>query len=236
MSNPTLPSPTASITAVAYPLADVLGLPRRPQRAGDPAITAGRGDVADDREAPEIRALLESARAGDEAAFGQLIRAYERTVIRTVLAALGRREDAEDAAQDAFIQAWRHLGSFRGEATFRTWLLTIAWRKALDRRRSRSRWWQRSAAVAEGDPFDDVAGVLPNPERAAIARDTCDRIKGHIARLSPTLRDTLLLAASGDHTYEEIGAMLGTPVGTIKWRVAEARRLVASRIEPEFGS
>ena len=236
MSNPTLSSPTASITAVAYPLADVLGLPRRPQRAGDPAITAGRGDVADDREAPEIRALLESARAGDEAAFGQLIRAYERTVIRTVLAALGRREDAEDAAQDAFIQAWRHLGSFRGEATFRTWLLTIAWRKALDRRRSRSRWWQRSAAVAEGDPFDDVAGVLPNPERAAIARDTCDRIKAHIARLSPTLRDTLLLAASGDHTYEEIGAMLGTPVGTIKWRVAEARRLVASRIEPEAGS
>lgn len=219
------------MTAVAYSIADVLGLPGRPRWAGDRAIDIDidpeREVGARDRETPEVRALLDLARAGDEAAFGQLIRAYERTVFRTVLAALGRREDAEDAAQEAFIQAWRHLGSFRGDATFRTWLLTIAWRKALDRRRARSRWWNRSAAVAEGDPFDEVAGVLPNPERAAIARDACDRIRHQVARLSPTLRDTLLLAASGEHTYEEIGLMLGTPVGTIKWRVAEARRLVA---------
>jgi len=221
---------------MAYPIADVLGLPRQTPRTDDPATAAEPGAaVADDRETPETRALLDRARSGDEAAFGQLIRASERVVFRTALAALGRREDAEDAAQEAFLQAWRHLPSFRGEASFRTWLLTIAWRKALDRRRSRQRWWQRSAAVASGDAFDDVAGVLPNPERTAIARDACQRMRHQIARLSPTLRDTLLLAASGEHTYEEIGAMLGTPVGTIKWRVAEARRLVTARIALETG-
>jgi DNA-directed RNA polymerase specialized sigma24 family protein len=52
-----------------------------------------------------------------------------------------------------------------------------------------------------------------------------------IAGLSPTLRDTLLLAASGEYSYDEISAMLKTPLGTIKWRVAEARRLVAARMD-----
>ncbi|HEX5070726.1 MAG TPA: RNA polymerase sigma factor [Vicinamibacterales bacterium] len=187
-----------------------------------------------DLETPEVRGVIERARAGDQAAFGQLIRAYERVVLRTTLAALGRREDAEDAAQEAFLQAWRHLPAFRGEATFRTWLLTIAWRKALDRRRSRLAWWKRSAVAAvDGDPFDDVAGSAPSPERAAIARDACDRTRLAIARLSPALRDTLLLAASGEHTYEDIGVVLGIPLGTVKWRVVEARRLVRARLEVE---
>jgi RNA polymerase sigma-70 factor (ECF subfamily) len=202
------------MSPVAFPLTGALPLPLAAVRTVE-------------RETPEIQGAIDRARAGDEAAFSLLIRAHERAVIRTTLAALGRREDAEDAAQEAFLQAWRHLPSFRGDSSFRTWLLTIAWRKALDRRRSRLAWWKRSAVAADGaDPFDDVAGVLPNPERATIARDTCGRIQRAITQLSPTLRDTLLLAASGEHTYEEISAVLGVPVGTVKWRVVEARRQV----------
>lgn len=222
------------MTRVAFPIAGTLRLPHQPLPEDEPAIgTTPAAAVADDRETPEIRAAIERARLGDEAAFGHLIRTYERVVLRTTIAALGRHDDAEDAAQEAFLQAWKHLPEFRGDASFRTWLLTIAWRKALDRRRARLSWWKRSAAVATGDAFDDLAGVLPSPERAAIARDACDRTRRAIARLSPTLRDTLLLAASGEHTYEEIGFLLGIPVGTIKWRVVEARRLVRARIESD---
>jgi RNA polymerase sigma-70 factor (ECF subfamily) len=185
-----------------------------------------------DRESIEVRALLDRATAGDQNAFGRLIEMHQRVVYRTALAALGRREDAEDAAQEGFIQAWRNLPGFRGDATFRTWLLTIVWRKALDRRRSRLLWWKRSSATADGrELFAEVAGASPDPERTASARQAAESARREIARLSPTLRDTLLLAASGEHTYEEIAALLGAPLGTIKWRVAEARRIVSSRID-----
>jgi len=220
----------ASMTPVAFPIAGVLRLPRQAGLTDESvADLKPASATCDDRETPEMRGAIDRARLGDETAFAHVIRAHERAVFRTTLAALGRREDAEDAAQEAFLQAWRHLPSFRGESSFRTWLLTIAWRKALDRRRSRQVWWKRSTAATAGDPFDDVAGVLPSPERATIARDACDRTRRAIAQLSPTLRDTLLLAASGEHTYEEIGIVLGIPVGTVKWRVVEARRLVRSR-------
>jgi RNA polymerase sigma-70 factor (ECF subfamily) len=209
---------------VTYAVAAILSLPHD-------AGTGTDADRAGDRESAEVRALLDRARAGDQAAFGRLIDLHQRVVYRTALAALGRREDAEDAAQEAFIQAWRNLAGFRGDATFRTWLLTIAWRKALDRRRARLLWWKRSAASGEQDPFADVPGGAPSPERAALARDTARQIRRAIARLSPTLRDTLLLAASGEHSYEEIAAMLGTPLGTIKWRVSEARRIISARID-----
>ena len=146
------------------------------------------------------------------------------------------REDAEDAAQEAFVVAWQKLGGFRGDATFRTWLLTIAWRKALDKRRQRQTWWtrMRSASsrfgVEEADPMDTLAGSEPNPERAAVAHDLAQRVRVAIGQLSPKLRDTLLLAATGEHTYEEIAAVLGVPLGTVKWRVAEARRLVNAQV------
>ena len=213
------------MSSVTYSVADILSLP---QDAG----TGTDADRVDDRESVEVRSLLDRAKAGDQAAFGRLIELHQRVVFRTALAALGRREDAEDAAQDAFIQAWRHLPGFRGDAAFKTWLLTIAWRKALDRRRARLLWWKRAAQAAdERDVFADVAGALPTPERSAVAKDEARRVRREIARLSPTLRDTLLLAASGEHTYEEIAAILRTPLGTIKWRVSEARRLVTARME-----
>lgn len=205
-------------------VADILTLP---SHAG-PGIDA---ESTGDRESAEVRGLLDRARAGDQAAFGRLIDLYQRIVYRTALAALGRPEDAEDAAQEAFLLAWRHLADFRGDAAFRTWLLTIAWRKALDRRRSRLLWWKRAAASAgEQDPFADVAVSEPSPERATLARDTARRVQREIATLSPKLRDTLLLAASGEHTYEEIAAMLGAPLGTVKWRVSEARRIISLRM------
>ena len=184
------------------------------------------------RESADVRAWIALARAGDQAAFGRLIDEYRRIVFRTALAALGQREDAEDATQEAFLLAWRKLAGFRGDSSFRTWLLTIVWRKALDRRRSRLLWWKRTAPNRDDfNPLDDVAAGAPGPEQAAVARDHAQHVRRAISSLSPTLRDTLLLAASGEHTYDEIATMLGKPLGTIKWRVAEARRIGAARVE-----
>lgn len=182
-------------------------------------------------DTPQIRALVAAAREGDRTAFDELVAIYHRTVFRTAMAALGRREDAEDATQDAFVLAWRKVSHFRGDSTFKTWILTIVWRQALDRRRSRSRWWQRTSSWRVGDSaahddMDRLISLEADPERQSQARHRIRQVRQAMDRLSPKLRDTLLLAASGDHGYSEIAQMLRVPVGTVKWRVAEARRLI----------
>jgi RNA polymerase sigma-70 factor (ECF subfamily) len=183
----------------------------------------------------EVRALVAAAREGDRAAFDQIVSVYYRAAFRMALAALKRREDAEDATQDAFVLAWRKVSHFRGDSSFKTWLLTIVWRQALDRRKSRTRWWQRSSSLrhdeqaGEGD-VDRLASVEADPERRAEARHRVQQVRAAIESLSPKLRDTLLLAVSGEHSYDEIAAILGVPLGTVKWRVAEARKMIQRTI------
>ena len=209
---------TVPVTAIAADLLTAL-----------PPADAG---PAEERESAESRVLIEAARAGDREAFGGLVSLHERVVLRTALAALGSREDAEDVTQEAFLVAWQKLPGFRGDSTFRTWLLTITWRKALDRRRARRRWWTRLAGGSpdEGFSLDVLPEPAADPERAAVARDLSVRVGTAINGLSPKLRDTLLLASSGEFSYEQISQMLSAPVGTIKWRVAEARRLIKLRM------
>jgi RNA polymerase sigma-70 factor (ECF subfamily) len=194
---------------------------------------------AADRETPQVRALIDAARSGSQEAYGELVMLHERVVLRTAMAALGVREDAEDVAQEAFVLAWQHLPRFRGDATFRTWVLTIVWRRALDRRRSRQRWWHRSrpsSDAAQADGVSDLPATGADPERMAMGADLIRRAQHEIRQLSPKLRDTLLLAASGEHTYEEIAAMLRIPLGTVKWRVAEARRIVSATLTSRGGA
>ncbi|MGE5833920.1 MAG: RNA polymerase sigma factor, partial [Acidobacteriota bacterium] len=83
----------------------------------------------------------------------------------------------------------------------------------------------------DSDPIDTVPHGDADPERAIVAQDLARRVREEIGRLSPKLRDALLLAASGDYSYGEIALMLGVPLGTVKWRVSEARRLIAVRME-----
>jgi RNA polymerase sigma-70 factor (ECF subfamily) len=201
------------------------------------------GDVCprDDRAALAEASdrLVVSARAGNRDAFGDLVVLHQRAAYRAAFAALGSPEDAEDAVQEAFVIAWRKLPGFRGEASFRTWLLTIVWRKSLDRRRMRRSWWSRLAHARIDDDaghadardlLDTIEHDSADPEELAQFRDLARQTRREIARLSPKLKDALLLAVSGQHTYEEIGAMLGIPLGTVKWRVAEARRLLKERV------
>ena len=202
-------------------------------------MTHSDGHVSPDRvlvgDTLEVRTLVAAARDGDRTAFDELVSIYHRAVFRTAMAALGRREDAEDATQDAFVLAWRKVSHFRGDSSFKTWLLAIVWRQALDRRRSRSRWWQRAASVkhddtAEDDVVERLVSLEADPERRAEARHRVRQVRVAMQGLSPKLRDTLLLAASGDHEYREIAAMLGVPLGTVKWRVAEARKLIQRKL------
>jgi RNA polymerase sigma-70 factor (ECF subfamily) len=185
--------------------------------------------------------LVARARHGDAAAFGELVDRHRTAVYRAALAALRSHAEAEDAAQDAFLLAYRRLKSFRGEASFKTWLLTIAWHQAINRRRALSRIWRRIAdtSVARSDEeaathdavLASIAATGLSPEAAAAHEQLRRSVHRAIGGLSPKLRDALVLAQSGEYSYEEIGSMLKVPVGTIKWRVSEARRLVKQRLQ-----
>lgn len=169
--------------------------------------------------------LVVLAREGDSGAFDQLVIRHQAAAYRAAMAALRSPQDAEEAAQDAFVRAWARLDRFRGEASFRTWLLTIAWNCALSRRRSLGRWWRRHA------PLDEAATVAAAAARADVSdRELRDHAAAAIEGLSPKLRDAFLLAQSGEYDYAAVAAMLKIPVGTLKWRVSEARRKVRAHL------
>lgn len=178
------------------------------------------GRVTDDE-------LVRLARAGDAGAFDQLVVRHQAAVFRAALAALRAREDAEEAAQDALVRAWKNLDGFRGQSSFRTWLLSIAWNRAISRRRSVVRWFARRAPLADAD---GVVGGAAGPLDALGQRELAQQVAAAIDALSPKLRDALLLAQSGDYGYDEVAAMLNVPVGTVKWRVSDARRRVKERL------
>lgn len=190
---------------------------------------------AEATDAAEL-ALIRRAQGGDRDAFGELVERHRRAVFRAVVAALGSQTEADDVAQETFVIAFRKIGGFRGEAQFRTWLLTIAWRRALERRRSVARWARR--LVTSGPSRDDeqqhVVDVAPaagaSPEEQLLAVERRRRIRQLVAQLPKKLRETLLLAGSGDYAYDEIAAMLHVPIGTVKWRVSEARRLLRVKL------
>jgi len=180
-------------------------------------------------------ALVRRAQAGDDHAFGQLVERNRRAVYRAAFAALRSAEDAEDVAQETFVTVYQKLQGFRGDAAFRTWLLAIAWRKALDRRRSVGRWLRMTVTQVgvEGDE-QELVERMPDTQRSQeeglAAGELQQAIKRLIATLPRKLRDALLLAGSGDYTYEQIGSMLDIPLGTVKWRISEARRLLKKKL------
>jgi RNA polymerase sigma-70 factor (ECF subfamily) len=191
--------------------------------------------------------LVDRARLGDAGAFGELVDRHRSAVYRAALAALRSPADAEDAAQEAFLLAYRRLSSFRGQASFKTWLLTIAWHQAINHRRGIGRWRRLIGEMGGAGPAGagPVAGCEArdgetggtdhqlrdrSPEQLLAATRLERDIERAIRGLSPKLRDPLLLAQAGEYTYDEIGRMLKVPIGTIKWRVSEARRAVRARL------
>jgi RNA polymerase sigma-70 factor (ECF subfamily) len=186
---------------------------------------------------PDDLALVRQAQAGDVEAFGELVERHRRAVFRTALAAVRSPVEADEVAQDAFVTAFQKLEGFRGDASFKTWLLSITWRKAIDRRKSVTKWVQRLVAPGHGsdtgeewDPMERLSSGERTQEDALMTSDLQRRLKPLIAGLPKKLREALLLAGSGDHTYGEIAAMLQIPVGTLKWRVSEARKVLKQKM------
>jgi len=199
--------------------------------AGAVAMTLRAGEP----EAPSDLELVRLAQAGDTQAFGTLVERNRRAVFRAALAAVGSPAEADDVAQEAFVAAFRKLAHFRGDAAFRTWVVSIAWRKALDRRKSITRWLRVTVTPQRfddrpGDAMEDLSSGRRSQEEDLASAELERTIRRLIATLPRKLRDALLLSGSDEYSYEQIAAILGIPVGTVKWRVSEARRVLKQKL------
>ena len=190
---------------------------------------------AGEPEAPSDLDLVRLAQAGDTEAFGTLVERNRRAVFRAALAAVGSPAEADDVAQETFVAAYRKLSHFRGDAAFRTWVVSIAWRKALDRRKSITRWLRLTVTPQRfddetGDGMDTLGSDWRSQEEDLASAELERTIRRLIATLPRKLRDALLLSGSNEYSYEQIGEILGIPVGTVKWRVSEARRVLKRKL------
>ena len=190
------------------------------------ATTPEREDVD-----PEVVRLVALARTGDRAAFGRLIEDHLSAARRLALAAAGQPMDADEAVQEASVAAWTRLHGLQDPAAFRGWFMRIVWRKAIDRRRSVRAWLERFGASSSDERPMEFAAADPAPDAMLMSRELAVAIGQVVRALPKKLRDPFLLAASGDHRYEEIALLLGVPLGTVKWRISEARRMIRAKLE-----
>jgi RNA polymerase sigma-70 factor, ECF subfamily len=170
---------------------------------------------------PSDEALLAAHLRGDPRAFGQLVARHERRVYGLCLRILGNREDAEDAAQEAFLAALRRAASFRRAAAFSTWLYRIAVNAATDQARRRGR-----ARLAHLDPEDAGLAVAPGGELGEVVASAV-AVQTALAKVPEEFRVAVVLCDLYRIPYADAAQILEVPVGTVKSRVFRGRLALA---------
>lgn len=182
----------------------------------------------------ELR-LLERCRGGDLAAFDIIVGLYQQRVFNVCYWMLGDREDATDAAQDAFVRAFRALHRFRGDCALGTWLHRIAVNVSLDaaQRRKRAPLPYTSLGNEESGEFPEPADPGDNAQESADRRERRAVVRRALADLPEHHRAVLVLFDIQGHSYEEVAATLELPLGTVKSRLNRARLLLREKLEPQ---
>jgi len=197
------PSPVAPANAIASALASAL--------------------AGDDRE----RALVQAVLAGDREAFRPLVEAHQTRVYNLALRMLGNAHEAEDAAQDAFLQAYARLKSYRPEWRFQTWIMAIASNLCIDRLRRRR---LEPIAFADATQRDDDIEFIsrePQPDAALARKQRDEAIRAILLELPAEDRSVVVMFYFNDMSYEEIAQATNTTVSAVKSRLFRARQKMA---------
>lgn len=186
-----------------------------------PAVLAARltRDEAWTRPEEAEAAWIRAAQDGDPEAFRRLVDRHAATVVELCARIVRSREEGEEAAQDAFVRAWKALPEFRGDSRFSTWLYRIAARRALDRAATRRRRDEREGAV---DPvlLEARGGSAGEPPVGDAERRRLWRI---LADLEPVARAAVSLYYLGDRSVAEVADVLSIPEGTVKTHLHRSR-------------
>src|SRR5665213_1384376 len=192
-------------------------------------------------EATEVHpdvALVARAKAGDNAAFEQLVRQYERQIFRLAQHITPNRQDAEDIAQDVFVEAYEKLEQFQGNSKFSTWLVRIAVNESLMRLRKRktSKTVSMDADVQTEDGAipRDFAEWRPNPEQNYNQAELGEILRKTIQGLPPGFRTVFTLRDIENLSTEETAEALGLSVPAVKSRLLRARLQLRERLSRYF--
>lgn len=175
---------------------------------------------------PDDSALVRQFKQGDDAAFGRLVERYEVPVRRLLFRLLWNIDDADEATQDVFLRVFEHLGAFRGDASFKTWIMRIATNRARDWQRRIKRRpvlktidhevKERTAAARGETPLETVA-----------ARERREAMQAAMERLPFLQRAALVMKVTQEMKYREIARVLDTTEGSVKASIHEARKKIS---------
>jgi RNA polymerase sigma-70 factor (ECF subfamily) len=173
------------------------------------AATGGRAAASASALRDDDRQAVEACRRGDREAFDRLVERYQRDIYRLCYRYLNNHEDANDAAQEVFLRAYRAIGRFRGDSAFSTWLYRIAVNTCLN---------FRAARKPAGDELQPETVVDPRPgaQWKVETDERSRRVREAVSRLPEKQRATVILKVYHDLTHEEVAGILGATVGTVK--------------------
>jgi RNA polymerase sigma-70 factor, ECF subfamily len=210
--------------------------------AWEPSTGAPWADVALPDE-PESR-LIERLVAHDERAFNELVRLYERRVLTLVVRMLGNPAEGEDVAQEVFVQVFKAIGTFRGEAKLSTWIYRIAINLCKNRvKYLKVRHTGEQDELAEVEERGGLGGggrrglgsAVERPDEMMSGKQVERIVQRAIQELEPTFRECLVLCDVEELSYEQIEEITGLPIGTVKSRIHRARAQLRAAVERELG-
>lgn len=179
--------------------------------------------------------LIEAFKAGDEAAFTQLVKKYQQQVFNLLFHYAGRKEDIEDLAQEVFIKVYTHLATFETRAAFRTWLYRIAINVSIDHARKRKLRRMLSLDGLTEWARERVAfksAQMPSPQIAAEQSDLDQHLQRGLERLPEDFRKALVLRDMEGLEYDEIATITGWSLGTVKSRLFRGRQRLREFLKP----
>jgi RNA polymerase sigma-70 factor, ECF subfamily len=194
----------------------------------------------------EEPAFIARLKARDERAFDALVRAYERRVYALIVRMLGTPAEAQDVAQEVFVQVFRAIDQFRGESRLSTWIFRIAVNLSKNRalylsRRHAGQGQSNEDAhdlgerVPLGAAAKGTAAEVARPDQLVEGMQVERIVQAAIAELEDSFRECLLLREVEDMSYEEIAAITSLPAGTVKSRIHRARAQVRLYVETKLG-
>jgi RNA polymerase sigma-70 factor (ECF subfamily) len=184
--------------------------------------TTGTGGDGDERR------LVDAARRGDPRAFEALVVKHQDRIFRFVQRLVGP-EAVEDLAQEVFIRAFRSIGDFKGESSFYTWLYKIALNLCRNHYRTKGR---RPAGepLDENSPVNALAAGEASPEEAVFRREFWAVLQSALDGLPAEQREAVVLCDLEGMSYEEMAALTGVPIGTVRSRIFRGRRALQVRL------
>jgi len=199
----------------------------------EPAQFGERAETNDDLE------LVQASKNGDVAAFEQLVKRYDRRLFRVALSVTHNREDSQDAVQEAFLKAYQHLGDFRGDSQFSTWLIRITLNQSLMKLRK----LRRTREVALDEYFGTDEDVLPrevidwapNPEQLYSVSELRNILIKTIEELRPILRAVFVMQDLEGLSTVQTAEVLNLSQSAVKSRLWRARLQLRERLNKYFG-